>query len=216
VALGLRESLGIGTVDMNRTAVASNLGDETPRICLAGYLMVAAPGVQDPVFSRSVCIIVEHSEERTIGIMLNRPMAIDTAPLWQELFEGTEKPLNAISHVNFGGPQNGPVLAIHDNKHLAEGGNSEGVYLSAQAETLKKIAQVTPEHCRLFVGHAVWQVSQLETEIVNGDWHVLPAIPELVFADEPSMWARGIQAVGNGVILSATGLPSVMKDVTLN
>jgi putative transcriptional regulator len=201
---------------MNRTPKIPNSDDLAPRISLAGYLMVAAPGVQDPVFARSVCIIVEHSLERTIGIMLNRPLAIDTSLLWEQLLEGAAKPQNAVSHINFGGPQNGPVLAIHDNELLAEGGNSQGVYLSAQTETLRKIAQVTPDHCRLFIGHAVWQVSQLETEIVNGDWHVLPAIPELVFSDENSMWTKGIHAVGNGIIRSATGIDALMLTPTLN
>lgn len=201
---------------MNRTPKIPNSDDLAPRISLAGYLMVAAPGVQDPVFARSVCIIVENSAERTIGIMLNRPLAIDTTSLLEQLLEGAAKPQNAVSHINFGGPQNGPVLAIHDNELLAEGGNSQGVYLSAQTETLRKIAQVTPDHCRLFIGHAVWQVSQLETEIVNGDWHVLPAIPELVFSDENSMWTKGIQTVGNGIIRSATGIDRLMSTPTLN
>jgi putative transcriptional regulator len=201
---------------MNRTPKIPNSDDLAPRISLAGYLMVAAPGVQDPVFARSVCIIVENSLERTIGIMLNRPLAIDTTSLLEQLLEGAAKPQNAVSHINFGGPQNGPVLAIHDNELLAEGGNSQGIYLSAQTETLRKIAQVTPDHCRLFIGHAVWQVSQLETEIVNGDWHVLPAIPELVFSDENSMWTKGIQTVGNGIIGSATGIDKLMSTPTLN
>jgi putative transcriptional regulator len=201
---------------MNRLPKDENSGETVPRVSLAGYLTVAAPGVQDPVFARSVCIIVEHSPERTVGIMLNRPLELDTNPLWEQLLEGAEKPTHAVSHVNFGGPQNGPVLAIHDHKQLAEGGNNQGVYLSAQTETLKKLAQVAPQHCRLFIGHAVWQVSQLEQEIVNGDWHVLPAIPELVFADEVHMWTRSIQAVGNGIIQCATGVTSLMEHPYLN
>lgn len=201
---------------MNRIPKSTGSDDETSRISLAGCLLVAAPSVQDAVFARSVCIVVEHSEEHTIGIMLNRRLAIDTESLLEQLLEGAEKPLNSVSHFNFGGPQNGPVLAIHDNQMLAEGGNSQGVYLSAQSETLKKLAQTTPEHCRLFVGHAVWQVSQLETEIINGDWHVLPAVPELVFADEYTMWARGIQTVGNTIIQEATGLPHLMAQPFLN
>jgi putative transcriptional regulator len=191
-------------------------GDGIPRVSLAGFLLVAAPGVQDPVFSRSVCMIVEHSDEHTIGIMLNKPLAIDTKLLWSQLLDGVEKPVNLLGHVNFGGPTNGPVLAIHDNKQLAEGGNDQGIYLSAQAETLKKIAQDSPDHCRIFVGHSVWSVSQLETEIVDGKWHILPAVPELVFADEQSMWSHGIRSVGNEIILSATGLKSLMHQPYLN
>ncbi len=201
---------------MNRIPKSSGSKDENPRISLAGYLLVAAPGVQDPVFARSVCIIVEHTEEQTIGIMLNRRLAMETESLWDQLLEGAAKPANSDAHVNFGGPQNGPVLAIHDNHMFAEGGNSQGVYLSAQSETLKKLAQSTPDHCRLFIGHAVWRVSQLETEIIRGDWHVLPAVPELVFADEYTMWARGIQVVGNSIIQAATGLPKLMSQPFLN
>lgn len=186
------------------------------RISLAGYLAVAAPGSVDPVFARSVCIIVEHSTERTVGIMLNRPLALDSASLWDQLLDGEERPTHTLSHLNFGGPQNGPVLAIHDDEKLAEGGNNQGVYLSAQTETLKKLALVTPHHCRLFIGHAVWGPSQLETEIVNGAWHILPAIPELVFSDEKTMWGQSIQVVGNSIIQTAPGVFGLMQDPYLN
>ena len=201
---------------MNRIPESSNSKEENARISLAGSLLIAAPGIQDPVFARSVCIVVEHSTEQTIGIMLNRRLALDSGTLLEQLLDGASSADSTISYVNFGGPQNGPVLAIHDNQQLAEGGNSQGVYLSAQSDTLKKLAQTTPEHCRLFVGHAVWQVSQLETEIINGDWHILPAVPELVFADEHTMWARGIQVVGNGIIQAATGLPHLGAQSNLN
>ena len=207
---------GVGKKVMNRIPKSEHLDEDQPRISLAGYLLVASPGIKDPVFERSVCIIVEHTKERTIGIMLNRPLAIDTSALWEQLLEGAAKPANAVSHLNFGGPQNGPVLAIHDNEHLAEGGNSQGVYLSAQTETLKKLAQVTPEHCRLFIGHAVWSFLQLETEVVDGQWHVLPAIPELVFSDENTMWTRSIQVVGNNILQSAQGVSSLMEQPYLN
>jgi len=200
---------------MNRIP-KSSVSEEENRVSLAGYLLVAAPGLEDDVFSRSVCIIVEHSPTQTIGIMLNRRMAMDSDALWEQLLEGSERPANSVSYINFGGPQNGPVLAIHDNQQLAEGGNNQGVYLSAQSDTLKKLAHETPEHCRLFVGHAVWQPSQLEKEIINGDWHVLPAVPELVFADEQAMWFRGIQTVGNGIIQAITGLSTLGSRQSLN
>ncbi len=201
---------------MNRLPESSSSLKEEARISLAGCVLVAAPSIQDPVFARSVCIVVEHSKTQTIGIMLNRRLVMDTESLLEQLLDGAIRPSNAVSYVNFGGPQNGPVLAIHDNQQLAEGGNSQGVYLSAQSDTLKKLAQSAPEHCRLFIGHAMWSVSQLETEIINGDWHVLPAVPELVFANEHTMWARGIQTVGNGIIQAATGLPRLMTEPYLN
>jgi putative transcriptional regulator len=201
---------------MNRIPESESSKEEFQRISLAGSLLVAAPGIQDPVFARSVCIIVEHTKTQTIGIMLNRRLEMDSAPLLEQLLEGAARPANSVAYVNFGGPQSGPVLAIHDDQKLAEGGNSQGIYLSAQSDLLKKIAKTTPNHCRLYIGHAVWQVSQLETEIINGDWHVLPAVPELVFADEHRMWSLGIQTVGNSIIQSVTGLSTLMEQPYLN
>jgi putative transcriptional regulator len=186
------------------------------RVSLAGYLAIAATGNQDPVLGRSVCIIVEHSDERAVGIMLNRRLAIKTAGIWDELLKGEAQAVNPASYINFGGPLDGPLLAIHDHEQLAEGGNNQGVFLSAQSETLKKLALVAPEHCRLFIGNVVWPHSKLERDIVDGKTHVLPAVPELVFAEEQSMWQLAIQTVGNGIVASAPGITGLMQKPELN
>jgi len=196
---------------MNRIPKQAPEASDASRVSLAGYLMVASSGIQDPVFARSVCIIVEHTRERSVGIMLNRRLSIKTDGLWNELLEGEGVSVNPASYINFGGPLDGPLLAIHNDERLAEGGNNQGVFLSAQTETLKKLAMATPTQCRLFVGNIVWASRKLETEIVSGDWHVLPAIPELVFCDEQSMWQHAIHAVAEGIISAATGIDSISQ-----
>jgi putative transcriptional regulator len=175
-----------------------------PRISLAGFALVASPGLADSVFGNSVCIVVEHSKERAIGIVLNKPLEIDASPIWEQILEGS-KSAGASAHVNFGGPQSGPVLAIHDVKDLAEGGNQLGVYLAAQQEHLKALTESQNGRYRLFIGHAVWGPSELEQQIVEGVWHVLPAIPELVFDEEGSMWLKAIRTVGNRLVEEITG-----------
>lgn len=201
---------------MNRLPNNGNASSDAERISLAGQLLVASPSQQDPVFSRSVCIVVEHSPERSVGIMLNRPMLIDTEPLWEQILDGAASHSQSIDHFNFGGPQEGPVLAIHDSAKLAEGGNNQGVYLSAQTENLKKLATAAPEHCRLFIGHALWKPKQLEQQIIQGDWHVMPAIPELVFARESTMWAIGMSIIGNSILKMAPGIVDLPVDPLLN
>ncbi len=200
---------------MNRIPSQNESSGSEQRLSLAGSLLVATPSVVEPMFARSVCIVVEHTQERSIGIFLNKPLEIDTKPLWDQLLQGSATP-EAVGHVNFGGPQDGPVLAIHDDESLAEGGNNQGVYLSAQAETLKKLAMSMPNHCRLFVGHASWGHGQLEQQIIDGLWHVLPALPDLVFLDEPSMWGKGIRFVGDAAIREITGLSNLPVHPQLN
>ncbi len=44
---------------------------------LAGQLLLASPSLQDPNFSRTVVLIGMHSEEGAMGVVLNRPSAVD-------------------------------------------------------------------------------------------------------------------------------------------
>lgn len=183
-------------------------GESKPeRVSLAGCLLAAHLDVTEELFSKGVCLIVEHTEDATVGIMLNRPLAIDPSPVWRSLFLGEPTvEMGQAVHFNFGGPKNGPIVAIHSDSTLAEGGNSEGVYVSAQVETLQKLAATAPEHLRWFIGHAIWKKSELEQEIVDGKWYVVPAIPQIVFAPESQMWPEAVRFVSNSVIASFSGV----------
>ena len=49
--------------------------DEAPaRPPLVGQLLVAAPGVGDPRFGRTVILIVEQGPDGTLGIVVNKPI----------------------------------------------------------------------------------------------------------------------------------------------
>lgn len=169
------------------------------------------------MFNKGVCLIVEHTEKGTVGIMLNRPLTIDPTPVWKTLFQGGLSPkVGLAGHFNFGGPENGPIVAIHNDSKLADGGNSQGVYVSAQAESLQKLASTAPEHLRWFIGHAEWRKSELEQEIVDGKWYVVPAIPQIVFAEESQMWPTAIRFEANSVIASFPGVGQFPSNPSVN
>jgi len=179
---------------------------------LTGVLLVATPRLTDDIFGRSVCLVLEHVPDHSVGVVLNRPFSLDVAPLWQELTSGLSKTASPPPHLHFGGPVSGPVVAIHDRESLAEAGNGNGVYLAAQVENLKKLVLIPPEHYRLFVGHAAWKSGQLEQEIRDGFWYPLPADPELVFGSDFDMWQLGMRRVGNYMMQSVLGLNSMPKN----
>lgn len=184
-------------------------GPEVSRISLAGTVLVAAPHLTDAVFGRSVCIVVEHTKEQAVGIVLNKRLEIDSSPFWNFILDGAAvESITSDAHINFGGPTSGPIVAIHQDKTLAEGGNEFGIYLAAQAEHLKQLVTASQNPFRLYIGHTSWGPTELEQQIVNGDWHVLPAVPELVFDDESTMWHRAVRTIGNNVLESITGLPA--------
>jgi putative transcriptional regulator len=187
------------------------------RVSLAGCLLAAHADMDNPMFSKGVCLIVEHTEKGTVGIMLNRPLAIDPTPVWKTLLQGeVSESSELVGHFNFGGPENGPIVAIHNDSQLADGGNSQGVYVSAQAESLQKLATTAPEHLRWFIGHAEWGKSELEREIVDGKWYVVPAIPQIVFAEESQMWPTAIRFEANSVISTFPGVDHFPPSPSMN
>ncbi len=201
---------------MNRLPPVENPGSEPPKLSLAGVLLIAAPQVEDKLFGKSVCLVLEHRDEHSIGVVLNRPFTLDVKPLWEQLTQGLSKTAQPPHHLNFGGPNSGPVVAIHDRESLAEGGNGSGIYLAAQVETLKKLALIPPEHYRLLVGHAAWKSGQLEQEIMDGIWYPLPASPDLVFVDDYDMWREAMRRVGGLVVQSVLGLKALPPSAHLN
>ena len=188
------------------------------KVLLTGSVLVSSPWVQDPNIASGVCLIVEHTDKGAVGVFLNRPMVMDPKPLLNFLFEGEVVAAagTGMSHFNFGGPNNGPILAIHNESALAEGGNDHGVYLSAQVETLRQLAQSSPEHLRWFIGHATWGKLKLEQEIVSENWLLLPAVPQIVFEQEESMWKRALEFYGDSVLASFPGVGKVPSQTAYN
>src|SRR4051812_49243023 len=45
----------------------------------AGRLLVAAPALGDPNFARSVVLLLEHNEQGSLGVILNRPTDLTVA-----------------------------------------------------------------------------------------------------------------------------------------
>ncbi|HZI98302.1 MAG TPA: YqgE/AlgH family protein, partial [Actinomycetales bacterium] len=55
---------------------------------LVGRLLVATPRLDHPTFRRAVILLLDHDEEGALGVVVNRPMAVDVdavLPTWQPL-----------------------------------------------------------------------------------------------------------------------------------
>jgi putative transcriptional regulator len=189
---------------MNRIPSSDDNAGATP-VSLAGYLLVAAPGQSHKLFERSVFLILEHSLERAVGIVLNKPLSVNLASVFAHAMPGlAAEKANAPLH--FGGPESGPILAVHDVEELAEGGNKLGVYLSAELTHLRKLAEADTQRLRIFAGISLWGPRQLEQQVIDGIWHVLPAVPEIVFDDESVMWIKAMRTITNQILAETTGV----------
>ncbi len=181
-----------------------------------GCILVASPTWSNELYARSVCLLVHHGDEGSVGIFLNRSLAESPAELWKHLAgENTHAASPRILH--FGGPKSGPIIAIHNRPDLAEYTSVDGVYVAAQLENLQQLVQTDNEaEVRIIVGQAAWQPGELDNELQQGKWLPLPISPQLVFSSEDEMWSRAMRQIGNHFVASITGSTGQPASILLN
>lgn len=179
---------------------------------LQGQILVASPHLRDSNFAGTVVLILRHDAQGAVGIVLNRPLAPTIGQLWKQLEETT--PCDSEQHVRFGGPQPGPLLAVHDCRPLAELEVPPGIYVAAERSHLQELVKNDREFV-MFVGHARWTGSQLESELARGDWMVAPAQAEHVFGKDPNLWQTVVRQIGQS-IWASVGIKHIPTDPTWN
>ena len=167
---------------------------------LKGQLLIAAPMLVDPNFHRTVVLIMEHSDEGALGVVLNRPTELavgDAVPDLAELADGD--PIFAGGPVQ---PQAVIALAEHIRPVGAEAvvGPIAPIQVSDDIEELEgQVARV-----RVFAGYAGWSEGQLDDELAEEAWFIEPALPGDVFAGDPgSLWQRVLERKGGEYTLVA-------------
>jgi putative transcriptional regulator len=163
---------------------------------LRGKLLIAAPSLFD-FFRRTVVLVIEHTDEGAIGVVLNRPSetTVDEAvPALAELAE-TDEP------VWVGGPVAPDAVVA-----LGEFGDST----EASTAVLDGVGTVDPElphdslvRLRVYAGYAGWAAGQLDGEVEEGAWILAPAQPDDPFSDG-DLWSEALRRKGGGYRLLAT------------
>src|SRR3989440_10797541 len=101
-----------------------------------GQLLIAGPTLLDPNFWRTVVLVVEHTEEGALGLVLNRPSETavgEAVPQLEELVDldellyigGPVQPSAVIVLAEFEDPGDAALLAFDDVGVLASGSTPE-------------------------------------------------------------------------------------------
>ena len=155
-------------MDMTLFQVESN--KEFPR---QGSLLIAAPFLRDYQFSRTVILMVEHNEEGSMGIILNKNFSnlMTLNEVVPELASLPPIPLYK------GGPVGRDTLFyLHTLSYLKDAlplGN--GLYLNGDFNQMQQyILRGAPTQgvARFFMGYAGWQKGQLKQEMKQNTWIV--------------------------------------------
>ena len=165
----------------------------SPTSVAKGVLLVASPSLEDPHFHQTVLLIVEHGRGGTVGLILNRPTNVLLSEALQDL-----PILKRTNHRLFaGGPVERTQLillfrltqVLPDTRQIVD-----GVYVGTP-RVLERIMTKpkSTETFRAFAGFAGWAPGQLEHEMLEGAWGVLPSDTFNIFDKDPAtLWSESI------------------------
>jgi putative transcriptional regulator len=157
----------------------------------AGRLLVATPALADPNFSHAVVLLLDHDEDGTLGVVINRPTSVAVAavlPDWsaavavpEVLFEGGPVHTDAALAVAAVTAREGPEPLGFRRLF-----GSTGII---DLDTPPEVLAPAVDRLRIFAGYAGWGRGQLEDEIADGSWYVVDSAVDDVFQPDPSrLW----------------------------
>src|SRR5690606_6943700 len=178
---------------------------------LAPGLLVAMPHLLDPNFHRAVVLMIEHNEEGSFGLVVNRPSTMSVSALLGALDMNWRGDNSAVVWTG------GPVMptsgwVLHEpsprvgpgaptlQSGLENDGTvsfAPGIDLSTSPDKLRVIADAPPERTRFLLGYAGWGPGQLATEMARGSWLHAEADADLIF-ETPSdlLWETALRSLG--------------------
>jgi len=154
---------------------------------LKGHFLLAAPTLAGSVFERSVVLLVRHDADGAFGVIVNAPLPATVAEAIGEEVEaavGVEAPLYR------GGPCPGPMMMLHGHPTEESEPVVPGVHYTAARPDIERVLADRAEPTRYVFGYAGWGAAQLESELAEGSWAVLPATPADTFGPPDELWAR--------------------------
>jgi putative transcriptional regulator len=174
-------------------------------VSLTGRLLVATPALADPNFDRTVVLLLDHDEDGSLGVVVNRPTPVDVTdvlPPWSDLatapgvvFQGGPVALDSALGLATvpGGAEPLGWRRVHGGIGLVD--------LDAPPEVLA--AELGS--LRIFAGYAGWGPGQLEAELTDGAWYVVDSEPGDAFSPHPEgLWRAVLRRQPGSLALVAT------------
>lgn len=154
---------------------------------MAGRLLIAAPGLEDPNFGGAVVYVIDHDDNGAVGVVINQPTETPIALHFEALAGYVSAP-----DVFFVG---GPVAP-----DTVVGVGRVGERLTIVDLDAVTNGDVVVDGLRLFAGYSGWGSRQLDTELLRNDWIVVEGFDGDVFAPRPEdLWREILRRQGGAV-----------------
>jgi putative transcriptional regulator len=176
-----------------------------------GKILISTPDISGDIFSRSVVLIIDHSESGAFGLILNKKNS-KMSNRFKNFFDFEIE-------VYDGGPvENDKVFFIIKGKKVTENFteiNNE-YYLTEDIETIINAVlqnEISIQDVKIFSGYSGWSPSQLENEVLKKVWTVVDVYNlDYTLPNDHTLWKSIMQNLGGEYLLWA----NAPEDISLN
>ncbi|MFV8818827.1 YqgE/AlgH family protein [Haliea sp. E17] len=152
---------------------------------LRNHFLLAMPSLSEGIFCHSITYICEHGESGAMGIVINQPLELSVAEIFDHLQidslrDFTDEPVLA------GGPvQIDHGFVLHRGSTAQWEASltvTDEITLTTSRDILRAIAHGNgPQEHLIALGYAGWSAGQLEQELASNAWLTLPADSDIIF-----------------------------------
>ena len=174
---------------------------------LAPGFLIAMPQLGDPNFHRTVVLMIEHNDEGSMGLVINRASELTLS----QLGKGQKlkvSPTLATNAVFVGGPVE-PYrgFVLHDSPEVDEKVElTQGLFLSMTSDALVGLLQKPEVRLRFCLGYAGWGPKQIEKELSQGAWLFTEAAAQPALEGDPKqIWGDTLKGMGVDPAMLVTG-----------
>lgn len=161
-----------------------------------GRILISEPFLNDTYFRRSVVLLTEHSEEGSVGFVLNKPVELTVSDVLKDFPE-------IDASVSIGGPVNtNTVHYIHTVGDMVPNSVKvlKNLYWGGDFDAIKDLiiqGRIKKNNIRFFLGYAGWSPKQLDNELSENAWVVAELDPGTIMkSTNLSLWQETLNKLG--------------------
>ncbi|MBN1158723.1 MAG: YqgE/AlgH family protein [Bacteroidales bacterium] len=161
-----------------------------------GRVLISEPFLMDNYFKRSIVLLTEHSEEGTVGFVLNKPVNIRINEVMND-FPDVE------ATVSLGGPvQTNTLHYIHTMGDIIPSSVKvlNNIFWGGDFEVVKRLLEsgnLNASNIRFFLGYSGWQSNQLDDELTENSWIIADISPEEIMTPmNKHFWKKALNRMG--------------------
>jgi putative transcriptional regulator len=152
---------------------------------LSNHFLIAMPAMQEGFFAGTLTYICEHDENGALGLVVNRPLSLTLADMFNQINIPLHQPELAKMPVFVGGPvQVERGFVLHDTRRDWQSTLriNDRLALTTSKDILEALGEGKgPDNVLVTLGYAGWDQGQLEHEINENTWLTVPANEHILF-----------------------------------